>query len=152
MKRKYVLMVPVAAVTLWANSFGTLVSAQSLQDINNNAPAVWQQDDQNKQNQSNKDKKPNNKNDKQVQKQQNSQVAPKAPEKQESVKKDKAPSKVTPETKEKRKVALANDYNNRKPNAEKPPVKKEDKKPLPPKDDQKPAPQGSGAIQVILNA
>lgn len=160
MKRKYVLMVPVAAVTLWANSFGALVSAQSLQDINNNAPAVWQQDDQNKQNQSNKkdnkqfnkNNKQDNKNDKQVQKQQNPQVAPKAPEKQESVKKDKAPSKVTPETKEKRKVALANDYNNRKPNAEKPPVKKEDKKPLPPKDDQKPAPQGSGAIQVILNA
>ncbi len=33
MKRKYVLMVPVAAVTLWANSFGTLVSAQSLQTL-----------------------------------------------------------------------------------------------------------------------
>lgn len=154
MKRKYVLMVPVAAVTLWANSFGTLVSAQSLQDINNNKPAVWQQEEQNKQNQPNKDNKKINQNDKKDQNQQNPQVAPKAPEK-ETVKKDKAASKVTPETKEKRKVALANDYNNRKPGAEKPPVKPEDKKPLPPKDDKKPVPQNSGTavqIGVLLNA
>lgn len=158
MKRKYVLMVPVAAVTLWANSFGVLVNAQGVQDMNNNVPAVWQQDDQNKQGQPNDkqgkkaDNKQINKNDKQVQKQQNSQVVPKAPEK-ETVKKDKAPSKVTPETKEKRKVALANDYNNRRPDAQKPPVKPEDKKPLPPKDD-KPAPQSTSAVQigVVLNA
>ncbi|WP_368393538.1 hypothetical protein [Veillonella ratti] len=50
---------------------------------------------------------------------------------------------------------MANDYNNRKPGAEKPPVKPEDKKPLPPKDDKKPVPQNSGTavqIGVLLNA
>lgn len=159
MKRKYVLMVPIAAVTLWANSFGVLVNAQGVQDMNNNVPAVWQQDDQNKKGQSNDkqgkkaDNKQHNKNDKQVQKQQNPQVAPQAPEK-ETVKKDKAPSKVTPETKEKRKVALANDYNHRKPEAQKPPVKPEDKKPLPPKAEPNPAPEKSGTVQigVLLNA
>ena len=83
MKRKYVLMVPVAAVTLWANSFGVLVNAQGVQDMNNNVPAVWQQDDQNKQGQPNDkqgkkaDNKQINKNDKQVQKQQNPQVVQK---------------------------------------------------------------------------
>ena len=83
MKRKYVLMVPVAAVTLWANSSVTLVSAQSLQDINNNKTGCMaaRRAEQTKI-QPNKDNKQITKNDKKDQNQQNPQVAPKAPEKE----------------------------------------------------------------------
>ncbi|MDY3974534.1 MAG: hypothetical protein SOY76_07870 [Veillonella caviae] len=140
MKRKLVLIVPVAAVTLWANSFGFISNAASvdlLQGQNGQPNAAWASQQQDKEG---KQVAPNQQN--------KQQVKPVAPTKegQPTVDKNKKQT-VTQADKEKRRVALANDYENRK-KLEKPPVEKEapkppkkankkndTKKPIPPKED-----------------
>lgn len=171
MKRKFVLMVPLAVVTLWANSFGVLVNAQDFNEVKGQANnAIWQQADQNK------DKAVKNREGNQpkvaapINNQQN-QVKPGNEPGAEPVKvtKDKAQTKVNADVKEKRRVALANDYEQRKakdgnmvkprgeqkvqPDANKPmPPKKEAKKPAPVKPDQnsEKGPQNPPAPQAGL--
>lgn len=160
MKRKFVLMVPIAAVTLWANSFGVLVNAQDFNEVKGQANGtIWQQADQNKDNQAkaNQANRPNVAapiNYQHAAESTNNQhvVAP-TNNQQDQVKpgdepgaqpvnvvKDNNQQKVTADTKEKRKVALAKDYEQRKASEVKK-VKPEDKKPLPPKKEtNKPAP------------
>lgn len=152
MKRKLVLIVPVAAVTLWANSFGFIANAASvdlLQGQNGQPNAAWASQQQDK---DGKQVVPNGqaKDNKQVapNQQNKQQVKPVAPTKEGQPRVDKNKKQtVTQADKEKRRVALANDYENRK-KLEKPPVEKEapkppkkankkndTKKPIPPKED-----------------
>ena len=142
MKRKFVLMVPIAAVTLWANSFGVLVNAQDFNEVKGQAnSAIWQQADQNKDNQT-KANQANRPNVAAPTNNQQNQVKPgNEPGAQPvNVVKDNNQQKVTADTKEERKVALAKDYEQRKASEVKK-VKPEDKKPLPPKKEtKKPAP------------
>lgn len=141
-KRKFVLMVPIAAVTLWANSFGVLVNAQDFNEVKGQAnSAIWQQADQNKDNQT-KANQANRSNVAAPTNNQQNQVKPgnESGAQPVNVVKDNKQQKVTADTKEKRKVALAKDYDQRKANEVKK-IKPEDKKPLPPKKEtKKPAP------------
>lgn len=159
MKRKLVLIVPVAAVTLWANSFGFIANAASVapyQGQNSQPNVEWNNQQQNVERNNQEQNNQINKDNKQVvpnkQNNQAKPAAPVAPKKDgQSVVDQNTKQTVTPADKEKRRVALANDYEARK-NLEKPPVqkeapklpkkdtKKEDvKKPIPPKEDNKAA-------------
>lgn len=156
MKRKYVLMVPVAAVTLLANSIGFVVNAASVMPYDGQSNIQWNAQNDNKDaKEANKAPQAPNMNKDQKGVNDKNVKAPGHNNDQKSIDKQKNKPAVSQDDKEKRRVALANDYEHRK-NVEKPEVKKDAPKPpkkdIKDKKDKEPAPQKDSNLTLAINA